>query len=382
MNTETQARLSSGQAPGRDDNSKGEEDTVVEGFIQQAYNRLKELDAVSALEFLQKALKLDYEHNEVKYSLKCVNWWLEGLRRLDDFHDPYEKGEFVLSQWRLFQTFLNQIGEAFDSCLYALRCFVFSLALSFFGNVLANSGDHPHPQLLLQIGRCFKGLGNYEEAAKYFEHTIRFRPEDSGALAELADVNALLGDPRTAKVLFREAFFMDPQAVDLWSIESDMIIRLRQKVAELGYEGRVLAEWIPVYGALWGIFSVRRELKPIELSRLKQSILALESESRNTVGKPAELRQNRASRSEFEPGQNRTGRSEIYAQGAPAELRRSRVSPQDDFIKPRLLNRYFRLIDHYGTIQGGNVRNNSELVEDTMRKIKLIDPDIHDQYRN
>ena len=310
---------------------------TVEGLIQQAYSRLKELDAVSALEFLHRALEIDYEHPEVKYGLKCLNWWLERVKRLDDIQESYEKGGYVISQWRSFHSFLDQIGEGYDTCQYALRCFAFSLAKNFFADVLAQAGTRPDPELLLQMGRCYKGLGNYEEAVKYFEHAIRFKPEDSGALAELADVNALLGDPRAAKVLFREAFFLDPQIIDLWSMESDMLIRLRQKVAELGYEGRELAEWIPVYGVLWGVFSVRRELKPIEISRLKQSIYALETESGNLPG--------------------------------------------SQFNKPRLINRYFRLIDHYGS-SGGSVRDNADLVEDTMRKIKLIDPAIYEQYRN
>ena len=320
----------------------------VEGLIQQAYGRLKEEDAVTALSLLQEALKIDFEHPEVKYALKCVNWWLERIKRLDDFHEPFEKGGYILSQWKSFHSFLNQIGEnaglvsagaygsgesfSTDSCHYALRRFAFSLALKYFGDLLVNAGNHPDPEVLLQMGRCYKGVGNYEEAVKYLEQAVHFRGEDSAALAELADVNALLGDPRAAKVLFREAFYLDPQAVDLLSMESEMIIRLRQKVAELGYSGRDLAEWIPVYGALWGIFSVRRELKPVELGRLKQSILALESES---VSKPA------------------------------------------DFVKPRLLNRYFRIIDHYG-----DTREYSDVVEETMRKIKFVDPAIYEQYRN
>ena len=327
----------------------------IEGLIQQSYSRLKELNAVSALGFLEEALKIDYENPEVKYGLKCVNWWLEQVKRIGDFHEPYEKGEFIISQWKSFHSFLNQIGEGFDSCQYAIKCYAFSLALNFFEEVLASSGNNPDPEILLQMGRCYKGLGNYEEAAKYLEHTIRFRPEDSGPLAELADINALLGDPRAAKVLFREAFFLDPQTIDLWSMESDMLIKLRQKVTEMGYEGRELAEWIPVYGVLWGVFSIRRELKPIEISRLRQSILALESESGNISG---------------------------ISSGTRKENNRFDNSPTGDLIKPRLLNRYFRLIEHYKTSQGGNVRLFTDVVEDTMRKIKLIDPAVYEQYRN
>ena len=355
--------------------------TTVEGLIRQAYDQLKELDAVTALSLLQEALKIDFEHPEVKYGLKCINWWLERVKKLDDFHEPYEKGVYVINQWKSFHVFLDQIdssgnrpaggsmpaddsssgsgsvpangapgGDApadgsapagdsapRDSCLYAVRRFAFSLALKYFEDALTSSGSIPDPEILLLIGRCYKGSGNYEESVRFLEQAVNQKPEDSGALAELADVNALLGDARAAKVLFREAFYIDPQSVDLWFMESEMIIRLKRKVAELGFEGRELAEWIPVYGSLWGVFSIQRELKPIELGKLKQSILALESENSNKPG---------------------------------------------DFAKPRLLNRYFRLIEHYGVFRTRNIKDNSDVVEDTMRKIKFIDSAIYEQYRN
>ena len=311
--------------------------TTVEGLIEKAYDRLKELDEVSAIHLLQEALKIDFEHPEVKYGLKCINWWLERVKKLEDFHDPFGKGAYVISQWKPFYGFLDQIGEPADSCQYAVKRYVFTLALTFFEEALAASGNNPDPEILFQMGRCYKGIGSFEEAARFLEQAVHFRQEDSAALAELADVNALLGDPRAAKVLFREAFYLDPQAIDLRSLESEMINRLRQKVAEFGYTGRELAEWIPVYGAIWGIFSVQRELKPVELGKLKQSILALESESNN---KP------------------------------------------DDFLKPRLLNRYFRLIEHCGIFRGKNTGDNSGVVEETMRKIKFIDSAIYEQYRS
>jgi len=50
-------------------------------------------------------------------------------------------------------------------------------------------------------------------------------------------------------------------------------------------------------------------------------------------------------------------------------------------VKPRLLNRYFRLIEHYGVFRSKNTSDNSDMVEETLRKIKFIDPGIYEQYR-
>jgi tetratricopeptide (TPR) repeat protein len=215
-----------------------------------------------------------------------------------------------------------------------MRHFVFSRALNLFQSLLGDGLNQQDPGLLFLVGRCLKGVGNYDEAVKYLEQASRFRREDSATLSELADVNALLGDGRAAKALFREAFFLDPQGIDLGSMESEMIIRLRDKVRELGFPPPLLAEWIPVYGCIWGVFSIKRELKPVEAGRLKQAILTLENEMRS-----------------LKEGQ--------------------------ELVKPRLINRYFWLIDHYE-----QARDKGDLVEQTMMKIQFIEPDIYELYRN
>jgi tetratricopeptide (TPR) repeat protein len=305
----------------------------IQALIQKAYDSLNDSDMSGAYEALEEALKLDYEEPEVLYTLKCLKWWLGKLDRLEDFKDSYDRGGYLLSQWRAFYSFLDRIGEDFDRCRYALKRFVFSAALESFQGLLGEGANQFDPGLLLQVGRCCKGVGNYEMALKYLEQAGRFKREDGETLSELADVHALLEEARAAKVLFREAFYLDPQGVDLRSMESEMIIRLRDKVMDLGYGNPELAEWIPIYGSLFGVFSIRRELKPVELGRLKQSIYSLETELRSAPERGA-------------------------------------------LIKPRLLNRYFWLIDHYEN--GGE---NPVLVEETMLKIKLIDPVIYDRYR-
>jgi len=330
---EQESEQGSGKADGINEGNGAEE------LIHRAYESLKAGETVAAQGFLREALETDFEHPEVLYALKCLNWWLEKIKRLDGFSDPYERGEYLLAQWRSYDAFLDRIGEEYyDSCQYAMKRFVYVQALDYFMVLLKDRVNQKDPVLLLRIGRCSKGAGNWEDALTYLEQAGSFRQEDGSILSELADVNALLGDTRAAKVLFREAFFLDPQAIDLSGLESELITALRDKVASLGYSGQELAEWIPVWGYIWGIFSIKRELKPVELGRLKQSILSLENEFRS---KGSGLK---------------TG-----------------VNP---LIKPRLLNRYFWLIDHCE-----HSRDVSGLKDETMLKIKFIDPAVYEQYR-
>jgi tetratricopeptide (TPR) repeat protein len=304
----------------------------VEGLIRIAYDKLKVSDAASALAALEEALQIDYDHPEVKYGLKCLHWWLEHTKRIDELEDPCDKAGYILSQWKIYYSFLDLLAEVYDSCQYAIRRFVFSTTLHYFEGLLGDKENQHDPALLFQVGRCYKGVGSYEDALNYLEQAVRFRREDGETIAELADVYALLSEVKAAKALFREAFFLDPQKIELRSLESELILRLVDRVREMGYTGPELSEWLPVYGNLFGVFSIKRELKQAELGRLRQSIFSLENEIRGG-------------------------------------------GDQSALLKPRLINRYFWLVDHYE-----NIRENPRFIEEVLLKIKIVDPAIYERY--
>lgn len=311
---------------------------TVEGLLQKAYHSLKIPDPEGARLALNEALALDFEHAETAYALMCLSWWTDGLKKLDEFRDSYDRGRFILSLWKNFYAFLDRIGEPrdFDNCLYAVKHFVYSSALGFFEGILGEGENQHDPGLLLLVGRCYKGVGNFEESLKYLEQAARFRREDGETLSELADVNALLEETRAAKALFREAFFVDPQGVEVRNMESELILRLADLVRKAGYSGQELLEWLPIYGTLYGVFSVKRELKLSELGKLKQSIFTLENELRGKSG-----------------------------------------SLGEGLLVPRLINRYVWLIDHYE-----HIKADPALIEETMLKIKIVDPAVYERYRN
>ena len=148
----------------------------------------------------------------------------------------------------------------------------------------------------------------------------------------MADCYALCGQEKTAKVLFREAFFIEPQKVDNSFLESELFCRLAERTAQAGYSGQALQEWIPVYGVLYGVFNIKRELRALEAGKLKQAVFALENELKESDKEP-------------------------------------------ELLVPRLINRYFWLIDHYMTTNGDRARINEILL-----KIKLLDGSIYDMY--
>jgi len=308
------------------------EQESVSALLSNAYESLRGVDLPGATQLLERALALDFEHPEVLWALKCANFWSERSGRLEAMPNAFERGEYAVAQWKAFSSFASKLDGSFERAFYAFKRFAFALALDQYRALPAEEKESHEAEISLRLGRCHKGAGDYDSALRLLEAAARERREDAEVLAELADAYALGGEARMSKALFREAFYIAPQRIDLELLESEMIRRLSARVADLGYSGSELAEWLPVYGALLGVFTVKRELKAVEVGKLKQSIYQLENEAK-------------------EGGDDRA------------------------LLVPRLVNRYFWLIDHYMAS-----KEDRSKIDEVLLKIRILDPSIYKQY--
>jgi tetratricopeptide (TPR) repeat protein len=304
----------------------------VSVLLSNAYESLRSVDLAAAAELLDRALAADYEHPEVLYALKCANFWTDRLARLDSMPNPFERGEYILAQWKSFSSFSSKLEGDFERARYAFKRFAFSLALQYYASLPPEEKESHEAELALRMGRCHKGSGDFDAALHCLEAATQSRKDDAEVLAELADTYALGGDNRSSKALFREAFYLAPQRIDLDFLESEMIRRLIERVGELGYAGPELAEWLPVYGTLLGVFTVKRELKAVEAGKLRQSIYQLENELKENVD-------------------------------------------ERTILVPRLINRYFWLIDYSMAAKEDRAK-----IDEILLKIRLLDGSIYKQY--
>jgi len=305
-------------------------DDAINQTLNTAYQNLREGAFAEAIVALERVLEMDVEFPGAASVLKCATFWSERLERELVPRDGFERGETLLAHWRLFLAFAERLADVPERHLFAIKQYVFSSALASYLSAAADQ-EPEDPDLLLQVGRCCKGIGNYEKAIEHLERANQERKEDARILAELADCYSLVSEARAAKLFFREAFFIDAQAIDLSGLESPLVTRLAARLRDMGYEGPALAEWMPVYGAAWGVFNMRREMKPLEFGKLKQAIYQLEKDLAT-----------RADR---------------------------------DLAVPRLINRYVWLIDHYLAV--GEQR---ERIEEVLLKIQELDPRVHREY--
>ncbi len=305
----------------------------VVGMLPHVYELLKSGELEQANREVNAILQRDLENDEVLYALTGINYWTDKQKKAMAAATAFEKGESLIAAWKSFVPFMEKQGGRNESVLYAFKHGIFTLALGFYQSLFREDGSQQDPELYRKIGLCYKSLGDYEKALHLLEQA---RDGDGGSpaiLAELADCYALFGEVRSAKVLFREAFFLGADKVELCYLESEIIHRLVDLVSSLGYAGNLLLEWIPVYGVLYGVLNVKRELRALEFGKLKQTIFSLESELRDS---------------------NEDAKANIV---------------------PRLINRYFWLIDHYV-----NVNDDKARINEVLLKIKLLDMGVYAKY--
>ncbi|HNX72698.1 MAG TPA: tetratricopeptide repeat protein [Spirochaetales bacterium] len=304
----------------------------VSSLLEQGYECLKNVDLGNASRFFDEALHMDFDDSEVLFALKCSEFWAECLESLKKIDPPLQRGDFVLAQWKSFCTFLVRIGGDFERAKYAFRRFAFGMALDFFLSIPDEQKKVLGIEMEFRLGRCRKALGDYETALIHLERATKIRKDNAVYLAELADCYALSGEQNAAKILFREAFFLGPDKIDLDFIESDLVQKIAERVRALNYPADKIAEWIPVYAEIEGVFSVKRELTAQESSRLNSSMFSLENEIRENPSRTAAL-------------------------------------------KPLLLNRYFWVLGNYKATNADEAK-----IDKLLQKVRVLDKDIYKQY--
>ncbi len=301
--------------------------------LSVALNFLKEGELEKARTELERLLKDNLESKEIEYALRGVDYWLFRLNKAKQASNPLEQGEYMISQWKFFLIYIEKQGEPREAIIYALKRAVFIIALDFYAALFKEDTELAEAEPYRKIGLCWKTLGDYDKALECLRYAYKLDKTDAAIVAELADCYACYGETKLAKAFFREAFFINPERIELQFLESEIILRLEQRVRDLGIEEEFICEWIPIYGLLDGVLNVKRELRSVEFGQLKQKIFLLDCEIKEKNG------------------------------------------IQKKKLVPRLINYYFWLIDHYVSINEDKVK-----IDEILLRIKVLDKNIYNCY--
>jgi tetratricopeptide (TPR) repeat protein len=234
-------------------------------------------DLPQALDCLDQALSVDFEDGRTLGMLKYVRYWQDRFNRAQTLAEPLDMVDYLFDEWTEFARFRSKIGLTDEAVIHALRTLVFGGALDLLQAYNGPEGVR-NAAILQRVGLCHKAVGNYEAARKLFESACRLAPDDAGLLADLGDSYALLGEEELAKLMFKEAFSLDPGSIKLATLDSALINRLLVTVQEQRVAPESVPYWMPVFGILSGVFTVYRQLKPAEYGKLRQQVYNLERE--------------------------------------------------------------------------------------------------------
>ncbi|PIE04787.1 MAG: hypothetical protein CSA76_02390 [Spirochaetales bacterium] len=311
---------------------KAEGNCGIDEQLAQVYVLFEEGCFDKARALLDKAHAQDFENPEVLSALRACGYWQQRAAELQSMeNNAAAQGDYLQRQWNRFeQSYRQGFEHPLKEGSSRLKLWVHTRALEYYTQYAEESSD---PRIMLQSGRCLKKLGRFEESIQALERVLRETGQNNAALlAELADCYSLIGETKAAKVLMREALFVDAPAVETDELASPLFNRLVERLGKVkDRSDAAFIYWLPVYGTLWGVLDVKRELSPLEYGKLKQAIYALKSE---------------------------------IADGDKQGL-----------LTPQLINSYFWLVDHY-QLKGAD----RSTVEEALLNIKLLSPSIYRQY--
>ncbi|NIZ18497.1 tetratricopeptide repeat protein [Entomospira culicis] len=318
--------------PSADDSSPDQ--PTLNTFYEEALREIQQGNYASASEIMQKAIFIDLDSRLPSLMVKTCDFWDARLKKLR--HLPLlELFPATYEAWlNFYKNIVRSDTLVLDRVIHVVR-------MQVFGNVIEQLKTHPRleqdAQYAFALARAYKYRGDYDEAIDIYALVLELDAKNPSALAELADCYAIIDEEGRAKILFREAFFHGADRILMDNLESVMIKQLRQKTRELHLPETYLAEWMAVYGVVFGLFDTSRELSNSEYARLNHSIHAL--------------------RAQVEEHPEKRG-----------------------FLVPRLIYRLFWLIDYFvaNQVDAQVTRQN---IEKVLFEIKFLDERVYKKYK-
>lgn len=260
----------------------------LEKSISSALELLKCGDFAQAQSVFSYVLRLRYDNEVAEFGIVTCKYWLARYEQVQRIREGIELGSYLFEQWQKFEEFYKTRKRISTNVVDAVMCCVYTQALGQFNKDLSAKKNN-NIRLIFMCGLAYKKIGDYGNAIQCFQRCLKIDDTDSNAMAQLADTCMLIDEAEQAKILFREAFSVNPEMIQLDQIECEMIKSLMSTVIknEPSSDETLIKYWMIVYGWLGGELDLYRELTSGEVSKIKNDIRIIERDidlSRNYDG--------------------------------------------------------------------------------------------------
>ncbi len=265
-----------------------ETDFDEKNVIALSFQSLLEGNIDRASYIIRRGLAQDTTNHTLRALILAIDTWDQYFKDIAKEQDILQKAHLLINKWyefksefyldyefeyRLTKELLNFVQKFISKTLYA--------------TLLYNSSMRPDQKKEVEFRfLMYKALKLQEEhykALQIIKILVAKDSKNSRYLSELADSYYLCNLIDFSKLLFKEAFFIDPFAVRLTELEAPFIHVLYAKIIEHieASKDEALA-WIPIFGYLDKVFNKSRMLRPVEKNDIVQSITEFEAKLEDT----------------------------------------------------------------------------------------------------
>ena len=305
-------------------------------LLNEGYSLICEGDFHEAVKKLEVLMSKEPDFPGLIDAYRTARFWYNRTDELNSMSLGKKMADFLMSEWSVYDEYAKENG-AFNSNAYkAVMTYIFSKASENYRDAFMKQEESTDDvNLLLNLGSCFLRLGEYQKAVDTLEYAGKAYNTSARLLSILAEANFHLGDVAKSLWYFREAFFIDPSEIDLELIKAEPVKRLYDLVVQNCSSALDPREWIPVFGFIYDIFYVRKNLQERQVNIIKDDLYRLEVNFQ------------------------RMNRDQIEVSN----------------VLPRLLNRYLWLLDYY-EFQNYSYENINEI----KTRLLNIEPNLFEEY--
>ena len=290
-------------------------------------------DFSQSLDILNKLLEQDISFPDIYSIMKCLKFWLNREDLIHSLEEGIEKAEYLKQEWKEFDDFIAdnniQINNIYDRFKNNIFSAIIDNYIFHFQNL-----DVSDTKLLLSISECFLKIQDYEKAKNTLLYAFKFG-KNAVVLALLGEAHYWLNEKIKALGYLREAFFINPEKIDLDLLQNECILELKLEVSENGFQGKEINYWLPIYAEINKKFTIKKKLTNNEFHSLEREIYQLE--------------------------------------------RQGEISKKNsNIIEPILINHYIFLLDHYLLSRADFEQD----IKNVLRKIKNINHGVYQKLRN
>ena len=132
-------------------------------YIKQnrAHKLLEEGSFSDAILLFEKIIGENGNYPGVYDGIRSARFWIGRANKLRKYSNPYDKARLLLKEWRDFEKFMTKNSVKHGRATAAIQKYIFSDIIESFTQAY-NEGVAPDTGILIQIGDCFKKLGNFE----------------------------------------------------------------------------------------------------------------------------------------------------------------------------------------------------------------------------